>query len=200
MDTGFLLSLLGLVFAATATPGPNNLVVLSLSVTVGPQQAAVASLGVLFGTLALLFLNWFGAVLMFNKWPMLQLGLTGLGSAYLLWTGITLCHSAFFPNTKKTSVAMPSSPISLALFQLSNPKAWILCIAAVSATQAHSPDGLGLILLSVLFLFTMSISLCLWILLGRVLPHKQTTPWLSLVLGAAIIWCSAMLIFSTILA
>lgn len=194
-----LVGLFSLAFVAMITPGPNNFVALTVSVGGDRSKTARACGGIIAGTICLTGVCWFGAASVFEVFPVLQLVIVGLGCAYLVWGGISLFLSAWRRGANPGQ-SLPSSFWSLAGFQFTNPKAWVLCVAAVSAMQGSRSDLHGLIMLAAIFGIASALSLAVWVSAGRLLPGartgKDTPPWITAVLGLALIGTSASLALS----
>ncbi|WP_371171337.1 LysE family translocator [Aliiroseovarius sp. 2305UL8-7] len=191
----------GLAFVAMITPGPNNLVALTLSVGGELNKTARACGGIIAGTICLVVVCWFGAASVFEAFPVLQIIIVGLGCAYLMWGGATLFLSTWHAG-EPSGQSFPSSFWGLAGFQFTNPKAWVLCVAAVSVMQGSRADLLGLAVLGAIFGVSSAISLAVWVAAGRLLPRKRyeegTPPWISAILGLALIGTCVSLAISAI--
>ncbi|WP_339764556.1 LysE family translocator [uncultured Hoeflea sp.] len=194
-----IVGLFSLAFVAMITPGPNNLVALTVSVGGDPGKISKACSGIIAGTVCLIVLCWFGAASIFEILPGLQLVIVGLGCAYLLWGGAYLFLSAW-RRSSGPGQSLPSSFWGLVCFQFVNPKAWVLCVAAVSAIQGRRSDLHGLIVLAAIFAIASTSTLAIWIGAGRLLPRRRsgedTSPWVSALLGLALIGTSASLAIS----
>ena len=195
------MTLFSLAFVAMITPGPNNLVVLSLSIAGDLGRTVRACGGIVSGSMCLVALSWFGAVSAFEFYPVLRILIVGAGSVYLMWCGATLVLSARC-DSADTGHSLPSSFWGLAGFQFANPKAWVLSVAAVSAMQNSNATLSGLIVLTAIFGFASLISLSIWASLGRLLPlprdRGKAPSWVNIILGLALISTSALLANSAI--
>ena len=194
-----LTGLFSLAFASMITPGPNNLVAMSLSVGGNLRRTMAACGGIVSGTVCLVVVTWFGAASIFEVLPVLRIAIVGMGSAYLIWCGTALVLGAWRDKAEQ-QLLLPSSFWALAGFQFTNPKAWVLCTAAVSAAQIGDPGLTGLIALSAVFTIASVVSLSIWVSIGRLLTVRRggtrAPPWLRAVLGLALIATSAMLVVS----
>lgn len=191
--------LFSLAFVAMITPGPNNVVAMSVSVSGNLRRTVAACGGIVSGTVGLVVVNWFGAASIFQVLPVLRIAIVGMGSAYLVWCGTALFLSAWRGKAEQEHL-LPSSFWALAGFQFTNPKAWVLCVAAVSAVQIGGPGLAGLIALSAIFATASVVSLSIWVSIGRLFtaPRGGTRAprWIRAVLGLALIGTSAMLVVS----
>lgn len=177
-----LLPVIGVLFAAAITPGPNNIIVMQAGAR-GMAPAIGAVLGVVGGSIMLLIVTWFGFGLATSLVPGFALILHILGGAYLAWLGFALFAR---DQTMAGDGVVPSTPLGIAVFQLLNPKAWILVAAAVAAM----PREKSLALLVFLVAAVTSACLMLWALAGtaatRLFARPEARRVIDRVLGAVL--------------
>lgn len=130
-----LLPLLSFAFSASATPGPNNIMMLSAAATHGlrrtlPQLAGVA---IGFGLMMALVACGLGAPLAHSRTlqRVLQVG----GAAWMAWLAWKIATA---PLARERQAAPPLSFWGACAFQWINPKGWIM---AVAATATFLPPG-----------------------------------------------------------
>lgn len=156
------------------TPGPNNFIVMSLASKGGLPSAFPAIGGVLIGCLTLLALAWLGVSGIVLANPSLRWLLALIGAAYLAWMGIALFKS---PSGSVTAASnLPRSLAGLALFQLSNPKAWFLVTALAAAASKNSGPGSDPAVIAGLFAIVCTTSLLLWATLGASISGILSSP------------------------
>ena len=90
-----LTGLFSRAFVAMITPGPNNLVAMSLSVGGNLRRTMAACGGIVSGTVCLVVVNWLGAASIFEAFPVLRIAIVGMGAAYLMWCGTALFLGAW---------------------------------------------------------------------------------------------------------
>ncbi|WP_129643009.1 LysE family translocator [Peristeroidobacter agariperforans] len=163
-----LLPVIGVLFAAAITPGPNNIIVMQAGAR-GMAPAIRAVLGVVCGSMVLLIFTWFGFGLATSVAPALTLVLHIFCAAYLAWMGVALLTRE---QTAAADAAVPSNPLGIAAFQLLNPKAWILVATAVAAM----PRERSLALLALLMVAVTGACLMLWALAGTAATHFFARP------------------------
>lgn len=177
-----LLPVVGVLFAAAITPGPNNIIVMQAGAR-GLAPAIGAVLGVVSGSMLLLVFTWFGFGLATSLVPAFTLILHILCGAYLAWMGFALLTRE---QTTAADGAIPSTPLGIAIFQLLNPKAWILVAAAVAAM----PREKSLVLLVLLMVAVTSACLMLWALAGtaatRLFARPEARRVIDRILGAVL--------------
>lgn len=159
--------LAGLLLLITLSPGPNNLVLLNVGTSGGMSRAFAAVLGIQVGSLLVLALVWLGVV-----GGALIAGLDRLmvyGGALLL---IIMAFSIFMGG-KNGSVKMPAMAFwPLMLFQLANPKSWMLVFAALSVIPKQNDALLeGAVFLTIFVLAPLCAQL-IWLAAGAVIREK----------------------------
>lgn len=189
----------GVIFVAAITPGPNNLIVLATATRAGLAGAGPAIFGVVAGSLTLLVLVWAGAGAMFDRLPALRIATLAAGVAYLIWMGVRLAWPPMPEGAPGIRPArrMPSATArGLALFQIVNPKSWVLVLTVTAATP-HGGTLTGLAILAALLVAVPSLCLIVWACMGAALAGWLETPAFrrrfDRAMGALLIGSAAML-------
>lgn len=164
-----LVPVLGTLIATAITPGPNNLIVMQAGARGGIAAAGAAILGVLSGSLVLLGFVWVGLGTLIEAVPIFKIVLSLAGGAYLAWLGLSLLLRR---SSSSSQEALPSTLLAVAVFQLLNPKAWMLLATAAAAMS----DAGSLLVLSVLVVLVTSTCLSLWALAGAAAAHVLAKP------------------------
>lgn len=170
-----LAPVIGMLVVSAITPGPNNAIVMEAGAR-GRGAAAVAITGVASGTLILLVLVWLGVGAVVEASPRLKLALSIVGGAYLVWLGVSLARASGMRAPDSRARKLPASVPAIAVFQLLNPKAWILVITVTAATPA-----IGLIELTALILAVTGSCLALWAAAGAAASRALERPAARLV-------------------
>jgi len=129
-----------LVFAISATPGPNMLHVMVQSLHYGPRRATATMGGLLSAVLLCLLASAMGLGALLRAWPHLFDLLRYAGVAYLLWLGVKAWRAEVAPEG---AMATAPSRSSRALYGtglvtgLSNPK--LIVFAAALFPQFIDP-------------------------------------------------------------
>ena len=168
-----LLPLLGFAFSASATPGPNNIMMLSAAAAHGlrrslPQLAGVA---IGFGLMVTLVACGLGVPLVQSR--MLQRVLQVVGAVWMAWLAWKIASA---PVQGQLHARPPLSFLGACAFQWINPKGWIM---AVAATATFLPPGSNALVFGPLLglVFTLVSVPCVggWALIGvsgaRLLRH-----------------------------
>ena len=129
MDFALLASVAGFAFASCATPGPNNMLLTHSATRFGYWPTLKLLLGIMLGLQLLLLFTALGLGQLFLRWPLLQWTLKILGSGYLLWLAWQIGRAAP-PDADAVEVSMNWR--QGAIFQVFNPKAWLMAVSAMS--------------------------------------------------------------------
>ena len=85
MDKALLVSLAGFAFISSATPGPNNFLLVSSGALYGWRRTLPLLAGILLGFAILLASASLGLGSLVNQWPELIVVVRVLGAAWLVW-------------------------------------------------------------------------------------------------------------------
>ncbi len=85
MEPSLFLSMLGFLWVAAITPGPNNLLLTTSGANFGFMRSLWLMIGIMLGMQSILLLVAFGVGSLILVYPSLHLILKILGSLYLLW-------------------------------------------------------------------------------------------------------------------
>jgi len=183
-DMNNLLPVVGMLIATALTPGPNNMLALE-SGTRGTRAVLRIVLGTVSGSLLLLSLISLGVGALLAALPALSTGLTILGGAYLAWLGVRLVWPRSRPRDVQTG-PQPATVRAMALFQLANPKAWLL--VGTSVTLLPGTENLLPLALAIVVITTPC--LLLWALVGaaslRLLRRPQSRRRFDICMGLAL--------------
>ncbi len=150
-----------LLFAATVTPGPNNLLMLRIGLENGRHAALAPATGVVLGGVAMLLLTCAGLARAFATHPWLRLASAICGAGGVMWLGVRLmCSSGTLTGARvRFGGGGARDLLRMFLFQFVNPKAWILVL---TITAAAGDTAVSLATLIVLFILVPYGCLALW--------------------------------------
>ena len=94
METLFF-SMLGFLWVAAITPGPNNMLLTSSGANYGFMRTIPLMIGIMLGMQCILLLVAFGVGSLILLYPALHLILKIAGSAYLLWLAWKIGSAAY---------------------------------------------------------------------------------------------------------
>jgi threonine/homoserine/homoserine lactone efflux protein len=122
-------------FVAAATPGPNNLLLLTSGLRVGLWRTVPFIIGISVGFSILLVATGYGLGRMFERFPLLHPALKILGTGYFL----VLAWSLLRPGPARDGGGGRHLGFWAGLvFQAVNPKAWLMAITAIAL---YLPQG-----------------------------------------------------------
>jgi len=139
MSPAVLTALVGFAFVATITPGPNNLMLMSSGANFGYRRTLPHMLGILGGIWVMALLVGAGLMALFDAFPALNLVLKVLSVVYLLWLAAKIATAA--PIEARDARSRPMTTLQAAAFQWVNPKAWAMCMSAVTLYAPHHSLG-----------------------------------------------------------
>jgi threonine/homoserine/homoserine lactone efflux protein len=166
-----LTALLGFAFVATVTPGPNNLMLMASGANFGFRRTLPHMLGIVGGVSVMALLVGAGLMALFDAVPALAILLKVLSLGYLLWLAARIATAA--PVEDRGAHGRPMTVLQAASFQWVNPKAWAMCLSAVTL---YAPDRslLSVATVSVAFALVSFPAISLWAWLGTMVRQ-----WLS---------------------
>ena len=133
-----------------ATPGPNNSILTASGIKFGFLKTIPNILGIPTGHGLQLILVCFGLGSLFLQFPYLLNVLKYIGASYLLYLSWKMFGSLSMNIIKDKSA--PLKFYEAILFQFINPKAWVICITAVSLFYPDQEN----IFVGTLFMVVMS--------------------------------------------
>jgi len=158
------------VTVMSITPGPNNLMLATSGVNFGMRRTVPMMLGITLGcalqiAIAALLLDslllWMGAI---------RLPLTLLGCAYLLWLSWKIFRAGA-PELREK--AKPVSLLGGALFQVVNPKAWLMATNVALIYSASS----GIVPMMAGFVVLNLPCILIWAVMGDRLGKHLQVAW-----------------------
>ena len=193
MITGELIAAVSVYyFVMYATPGPNNSILTASGIKFGFIRSIPNIIGVSSGHGLQLALVCFGLGSLFSQFPILLEVLKYIGACYLLYLAWKMFGSLNISRTEEKS--SPLKYYEAILFQFVNPKAWVICITAVSIFY---PENVNLII-GTLFLVIMSTiinlpSISMWAFGGSIIRRYLSNKKLKTIIE----WILAILLLGT---
>jgi threonine/homoserine/homoserine lactone efflux protein len=179
-------------FVMYATPGPNNSILTASGIKFGFIRSIPNIIGISSGHGVQLALVCFGLGSLFTQFPILLEVLKYIGACYLLYLAWKMFGSLNISMTEEKS--SPLKYHEAILFQFVNPKAWVICITAVSLFY---PENVNLII-GTLFLVIMSTiinlpSISMWAFGGSIIRRYLSNKKLKTIIE----WILAILLLGT---
>ena len=171
MSFAILAALLGFAFVTTVTPGPNNLMLMASGANFGFRRTLPHMLGIVGGLSVMALLVGSGLMALFDALPALNLVLKVASVCYLLWLALKIATAA--PMAERDADSRPMTFLQAAAFQWVNPKAWAMCLSAITL---YAPDRtlLSVAIVAGAFAVVCFPAISVWAWLGTVVRQ-----WLS---------------------
>ncbi|MEM5475872.1 LysE family translocator [Pacificibacter sp. AS14] len=173
MDMTLFFALLGFAFVASGTPGPNNLMLLASGANFGLRRTLPHMLGISLGHSFMVFVIGLGLAQAFHRFPLLQMVLTVISMAYMLWLAWKIAHAT--PPKEGEVGGKPFTFLQAAAFQWVNPKAVIMAITA-QTNYAQGETWTAALVVGLGFLMVNFPAITLWAWLGTELRRFLTNP------------------------
>jgi threonine/homoserine/homoserine lactone efflux protein len=145
-----LFGLVAFAFVSSATPGPNNLMLMASGTNFGFARTLPHMAGVSGGFMVMVVLVGLGLAKLFEAFPILRLALKVISVTYLVYLAWKIATSSA-PKGDVAASARPMTFIGASLFQWVNPKAWTMALGAVSVYVPPANPILGLFLVAGVF-------------------------------------------------
>jgi threonine/homoserine/homoserine lactone efflux protein len=160
-------------FVSSATPGPNNLMLMASGANFGFRRSIPHMLGISIGFLVMMFAVGAGLVQLFDRYPVIYDVLKVLSVLYMLWLAWRIANAT--PIRKQDAAGKPFTFLEAALFQWVNPKAWAMALTAITVYVGDA----GLVWLAVgatMFAVVNLPSVSVWTIAGQQLQRFLTSP------------------------
>ncbi|TNI92620.1 LysE family translocator [Aeromonas veronii] len=163
MTMEWYVTLFGFAVLTCGTPGPNNLMLTASGANFGVRHTLPHLLGVGLGQPVLQLVLALGLYPLFERWPLLRLGLQIFGSLYLLWLAWKVATASGPAEGNRPLIPA----LQGAMLQLLNPKAWMMALSAISgftlAGEAYWPSAIWVL---AIFFVTGLYTGAFWVLFG----------------------------------
>ncbi|PIK69626.1 hypothetical protein CS379_28890 [Methylobacterium frigidaeris] len=177
----------------SATPGPNNTMVVASGATYGFARTVPHMLGIAAGfPVMLVVLGTAGLPLLAD--PRVHAVLKWVGAAYLLWLAWMIARADPDPADPAAKASgRPLGFLQAALFQWVNPKAWVIAAGALATYTAHAEGASAVAtgLLAILFGLVALPCLAFWTLIGvgtaRVLRTRRALRLFNLAMAGLLV-------------
>jgi threonine/homoserine/homoserine lactone efflux protein len=175
MSIEVLLALVSFAFASSATPGPNNLMLLSSTVSFGFRPTLPHMFGVAIGFVVLLLAVGAGMGAALTAFPPLHLALKVAGGLYLCYLAYRIAISGA-PDADQKAGARPLGFMGAAAFQWVNPKGWVMAVTAMATYPDPANYWPTMVLVALIFGLINLPSITAWAVMGVVLRNWLADP------------------------
>lgn len=204
MDYALYGSLVLFTLAGGVTPGPNNIILMSMGLTFGFKKCLPYIAGVAVGFALLLTAAVLGLGAVLKALPALLIAVTIIGALWLIWLAYGFAKAAFVSSksdTAKAAKPVKQRPLGFfesVVFQWVNPKGLIFAIgAAASYVGLHENLWVRLAVIIVTFNLAGLLGNVAWAAAGGSLNQLLSGgKWARLINGvmAAVIFATAVFI------
>jgi threonine/homoserine/homoserine lactone efflux protein len=185
---------------ASITPGPNNFLLMRSGARFGVRRSASHMVGIQAGFVGLLLLSHLGVGALLLAVPFAMDLLRWGCFAYLLWLALVILRDASRETTRtdlqaaRSAAARPMSFVEAVLFQLINPKAWMMTITAASGFYGGAaPTWLDIAVMAIICTAIGSTSMLIWTVWGAAIDSLLRNPRARQLFG----YCMAALVVAT---
>lgn len=172
------------LFAASITPGPNNVMLAASGMNFGYRRSLPHVAGVAAGFGALMFACALGFGALYERHPEFRAVLSVVGGGYLLYLAWRIATAGPSPSG---GGGRPLRFHEAAAFQVVNPKAWVMALTASGSFLPALDDPLrqALVVLAVVLVIGVPCMLT-WTLFGQAMARLFTTPGRRRVVNGAL--------------
>lgn len=170
---GVLVGIAVFGFITSVTPGPNNTFLLTSGMNHGLNKSLSYINGIMLGLSVMFAGVALGIGSLFSAFPQIQEYLKYVGFAYILFMAYGIIRSTFVHKHEQTH---PTGFIKSSLFQLVNPKAWIVLISFYASYIPQDADFGTLTLALVVFLATTYPGAMIWAAFGEAMSGILQKP------------------------
>jgi threonine/homoserine/homoserine lactone efflux protein len=165
-----------MMFVASITPGPNNLMLMLAGTRFGFTQTVPHLVGVTGGTVLIICMTCAGLGTLMLGHPRVVDCMTIACALYLLWTATRLLGLGARSAGNGGDPAHRSRPMQLheaVMFQFVNPKVWTMAVAAAGiAARFPFPPAVSMTVVALTTAIVNSPCIALWAACGKVMQRQ----------------------------
>lgn len=170
---GVLVGIAVFGFITSVTPGPNNTFLLTSGMNHGLGKSLSYINGIMIGLTIMFASIALGIGTLFRAFPVIQEVLKYIGFAYIIFMAYGIIRSTFVHKHEENR---PTGFLRSTLFQLVNPKAWIVLISFYASYIPESADLGTLTLALVVFLVATYPGAMIWAAFGEAMSGILQKP------------------------
>ena len=194
MELSLFLSMLGFLWVAAITPGPNNMLLTASAANFGFLRSFSLLIGIMIGMQVMLLMVAFGVGSLILVYPSLHLALKVAGSLYLLWLAWKIATAEYEQLDTDAAPPVPTPFWQGGLLQLINPKAWLMALGAVASFSLAGAAYLhSVVAISIGMALVNVVSGVIWMgfgsLIGRLLRSPRAWKIFNLAMGILTATC-----------
>lgn len=173
MTFEILSALILFAFVSSATPGPNNLMLMASGANYGFTRSIPHMLGISIGFSMMIVLVGAGLSQIFDTYPISHMILKIISVGYLSYLAWKIATAA--PIKRNMSERKPMTFLQAAAFQWVNPKAWAMALTALSV-YAPGQTLAAFAVVGLVFGLVNLPSITLWTMMGQQMARVLTNP------------------------
>jgi len=170
-----IIALAGFILVSSATPGPNNLMLMASGANFGLIRTAPHVLGICMGMVVMITLIWFGLAEIFDTYPAVLNTLKIISSGYLLYLAWKIA-TATGTGKETANASKPFSMLQAALFQWVNPKAWMMALSMITIYRLPFSPEMAYALTLLIFAVIMLPTITAWAFMGLNIKRMLNNP------------------------
>ena len=181
MTFELLLAFVAFAFVTSATPGPNNIMMLTSGANFGFLRSVPHMMGIACGVAVMTAVVGMGLGGLFRAYPVLYDVLRWVGAAYLLYLAWSIARGGAPKKADAKaegggSSARPLGFLGAAAFQWVNPKAWVIVLGAVTAYAPREGYFLNVLFVAMVFGLVCIPCVGVWAAFGTGLRRFLSNP------------------------
>ena len=178
MELSLFLSMLGFLWVAAVTPGPNNMLLTASGANFGFLRSLMLLIGIMLGMQIMLLLVAFGVGGLILLYPSLHLFMKIAGSLYLLWLAWKIGSAEYEQLETGDGPKTPMPFWQGGLLQLINPKAWLMALGAVASFSLPGDKYMtSVVAISIALALVNLVAGIIWLgfgaMIGRILRSRR---------------------------
>ena len=173
MTFDVLTALAVFAFVSSATPGPNNLMLMASGANYGFARSIPHMLGISIGFGVMILLVGLGLIQLFDAWPVSYTILKVVSVLYMSWLAWRIARAT--PTSAQTPSGAPLTFVQAAAFQWVNPKAWAMALTALSV-YATDATFVSFGIVALVFCVVNLPAITMWTVLGQQMARILTNP------------------------
>ena len=173
MTFELITALVVFAFVSSATPGPNNLMLMASGANFGFARTIPHMLGIAIGFSVMILLVGAGLVQVFDAWPVSYTILKVASVLYMSWLAWKIARTS--STAEGDTTGRPMTFLQAAAFQWVNPKAWAMALTALSVYAADA-TLVAFAVVALVFGAVNLPSITIWTVLGQQMKRFLTNP------------------------
>ena len=174
MNWTLIVGLVGFVFVASITPGPNNLMLMASGANFGLRRSWAHLAGVNLGFALMVLLVGLGFAGLIAMVPWLYVALRWASGAYMVYLAYKIATAKGL-GAKNTG-AKPMTFFQAAAFQWINPKGWAMSLTAVATYALRDNLAVSVVVIAAVVAVIGAPCVLVWTIFGMGMKRLLTRP------------------------